>query len=230
MLESDIKYTILRSKRFSISISINYKCEILVRCPMQISENKIAEIVKEKKSWICKKISVISNNNVVIKNKNNYQNGELFLYLGKWMTLNIINGKRNFVYIDGDFINIEILKTTNPQILLEKYMAKDAKIIFNQRLKECIINFKKFYNLSVQILKIRKMKRRWGSMSKSGIITLNLFLLHYEYELIDYVIMHELSHTKEMNHSRKFYNIMSEVLPNWKDLEKKLTQHCYKIL
>lgn len=65
-------------------------------------------------------------------------------------------------------------------------------------------------------LRIRTMRRRWGSCSAAGIITLNTVLADRSPDLIDYVIAHELCHLRELNHSRRFYDLLTTVMPDWK--------------
>ena len=71
-------------------------------------------------------------------------------------------------------------------------------------------------------LKFRRMKRRWGSCSNKRNITLNLYLFNTSKELIDYVIVHELAHLVQMNHSKKFHKVVEYYMPQAKELEKKL--------
>jgi predicted metal-dependent hydrolase len=71
-------------------------------------------------------------------------------------------------------------------------------------------------------MKIRSMKSRWGSCTGKGKITLNLKLIYMPVDLIDYVVLHELCHLKELNHSPAFYALLSRVMPNWKAQRKRL--------
>jgi predicted metal-dependent hydrolase len=71
-------------------------------------------------------------------------------------------------------------------------------------------------------LKFRKMKRRWGSCSSTGVITLNKELLKLEYHLVDYIVVHELAHLKHMNHSKQFHDLVEKYLPKSKELRQKL--------
>jgi predicted metal-dependent hydrolase len=78
------------------------------------------------------------------------------------------------------------------------------------------------YNFSVRQIRIRSQKTRWGSCSTSGNISLNYKLMKYRKELIDYVIVHELCHLREMNHSKKFWKHVEKIIPDYKLLKKEL--------
>ncbi|MCS4505516.1 M48 family metallopeptidase [Arhodomonas aquaeolei] len=65
-------------------------------------------------------------------------------------------------------------------------------------------------------LRLRRMRRRWGSCSRSGEVTLNVRLVERDEALIDLVVVHELCHLLEFNHSRRFYALMDEALPDWR--------------
>jgi predicted metal-dependent hydrolase len=72
------------------------------------------------------------------------------------------------------------------------------------------------------MLKIRKMKARWGSISASGVMTLNLHLIRTPLDCIDYVIMHELCHLKHQNHGKNFHLLEETFTPNCKEINQKL--------
>lgn len=83
-----------------------------------------------------------------------------------------------------------------------------------------------FYSMLMQLqysqLKFRKMRRRWGSCSSQGVITLNKELLKVDARLVDYVVVHELAHLKHMNHSKQFHALVERYLPNASQLRKEL--------
>ena len=145
--------------------------------------------------------------------------------------------KKDFYYL-GILYNIKIEKTkkininhftktiiTKNEEMLERYLKEQAKLIFYNHLIE---NYQKFKeNIEKPNLRIRKMKTRWGVCNtKTKIITLNLELIHYSIDCLDYVIIHELSHLIEPNHSRAFWNIVSKYYPNYKEIRKKLRNEC----
>lgn len=76
--------------------------------------------------------------------------------------------------------------------------------------------------LKYKQLKFRKMRRRWGSCSSAGVITLNKELLKLECHLVDYIVVHELAHLKHMNHSKQFHTLVDKYLPKSKELRREL--------
>ena len=93
--------------------------------------------------------------------------------------------------------------------------------IFEQRYQYCYQMFKE--KIPLYILKFRTMKTRWGVCNrKSKTITLNTRLLEYDISCLDYVIIHELSHLLEFNHSTNFWKIVEKYCPNYKQIRKIL--------
>ncbi len=117
------------------------------------------------------------------------------------------------------FKTVKIKRRTkkNPKI---EALRKQAKKILPKRLSE-LANLHGFkYNK----VAIRNAKTRWGSCSYYNNINLNMHLIKLDNELIDYVILHELCHTIEKNHSKRFWDLLESHLPNSKELRKKLKQ------
>jgi predicted metal-dependent hydrolase len=102
--------------------------------------------------------------------------------------------------------------------LYEKYLRHVAKKYLIQRGNELSAK----YDFSVKRFSIRGQKTRWGSCSRRGNISLNYNLLKFRKEVIDYVIVHELCHLRQLNHSRKFWNEVAQILPHYKSLKKEL--------
>ncbi len=119
----------------------------------------------------------------------------------------------------------EVLVFTVPQKnsysaeeLYEKYLRHVAKKFLIQRGSELSAKF----GFSVKRFSVRGQKTRWGSCSRRGNISLNYNLLKFRKEVIDYVIVHELCHLRQLNHSRKFWNEVAQILPQYKSLKKEL--------
>jgi predicted metal-dependent hydrolase len=98
----------------------------------------------------------------------------------------------------------------------ERALKKEAEVLLGRRLQEISGRQALIY----KNLKVKRLKTRWGSCSQDGIITLNYYLIQLPWELIDYVIVHELAHTRHLNHSRDFWNLVESIIPRAKERRK----------
>ena len=199
----EVKIIKKRNKNTYIRIKEGY---IYVTTSYFISNLSIKKLLEENRKSIEKMIE--KNNKKEEKKKN-------FYYFG--IPYKIIIEEIKTIDIDH---NNKTIFTKNEE-MLNQYLRKEAKLIFSNHLKEYYYKFEE--NIEEPTLKIRKMKSRWGVCNtKTKNITLNLELIHYSIECLDYVIVHELSHLIEPNHSKKFWNIVSKYYPNYKEIRKKL--------
>jgi len=95
---------------------------------------------------------------------------------------------------------------------------KDARVFVQYRIKE----LNTFYKFDYNQISIRDQKTRWGSCSKNGNLSFNYKLLFLPQRLSDYLIVHELCHIQELNHSKKFWNQVARIFPDYKQLRKEL--------
>lgn len=215
-----MNYKVVKSKRKTICISIVQSKEIIIRVPLKTTQKKIDEILKLRQNWIDEKIKQLSEKNF-FKTKKEYKNGETISFLGKIYTMHFIETKKNVIEIDEDNIIIWYKKETNVEKILQKWFYKQAERIFTERFAACYKFFCEKFSyeeciVGFPILKLRKMKARWGSCSKKRVIVLNTTLIHTSIECIDYVIFHEFCHLKHHNHGKGFYEMQTDVNPDWK--------------
>jgi predicted metal-dependent hydrolase len=207
------EYEVIKSNRKSVGIVISPDCKVIVRAPKRAKQSVIEKIIKEKTPWIKEKLAFFAPS--LIKKLENK-----FSFLGK--DLNLIfkdeTAKRE-VILDGENI---IVSGKNPKLQFEKWLFLRAAEVFLDRFEICFGEFSKHFSYKKPILKIRKMRSRWGSISSSGIMTLNLSLISAPMDCINYVIMHELCHLKHQNHGRSFHKLEASFIPNSKELDEKL--------
>lgn len=106
--------------------------------------------------------------------------------------------------------------------IIETY-RREAKVVLVNRCRELA----DIHDFSIKDIKIKKMKSRWGSCSSKGNINLNLFLMALPRRLSDYVILHELVHTRHMNHSKLFWNELERILENSRQLSREMRKYGY---
>jgi predicted metal-dependent hydrolase len=123
-----------------------------------------------------------------------------------------LNPKQNYL---SESIQLKITEAAN------KVLKKEAQNYLPQRLQQ----LSKQINYNYNGLKIKKLKRRWGSCDNHQIITFNYYLMTLPIELIDYVIFHELTHTKVLNHSPEFWQLLEQNYPNSQNSRKKIKDY-----
>lgn len=140
-------------------------------------------------------------------------NSDGFFYLGK---------KYNIVYVDYTDISLGENKVFMKKGFdVDKWYKKQAEDLFKRKLEEHYQSFSK--KIPHPTLRIRKMKSRWGVCNiKTHIITLNLELMKRKEKYLDYVIVHELSHLIHPDHSSKFWDLVEENFPKYKECRKEM--------
>ena len=216
---SDINIYIHRSLKLkSISIKID-KDSIKLNVPFFLSNKKIDELLKKKLNWITKQLHLQSNTHPLIKKT--YLNGEKFKYLGQVYKLQIIKGKKYSINIENNLL-IVVVKNIEDTIkikrLIKKWLHEQSASYF----KENTFFYSKKNNLNVTSVKVREYKARWGSCSINGDISFNWRLIMAPPHIIEYVIIHELMHIKEHNHSSRFWDLVKSQYPNIKDAKQWL--------
>lgn len=217
-----IEYTINYSKRKTIAIHIEPSNNIIVKAPIGIDKNKLMKLVESKSKWIIKKLDEA--HGYKIKEKT-YENGELFLFLGKEYPLDIIiDEKNNLMSIEIINNSLEIITNTEDKDciknLIEEFYKRQTKIIIKERIEY----YQKYFNVRPNNIRIKKQKTRWGSCSSLKNLNFNLKLSMAELSVIDYIVVHEMSHLVHLNHSEEFWNLVKSILPNYNE-EKEWLKH-----
>jgi len=140
--------------------------------------------------------------------------------MGKAIPIKIINKDKESIR----FKNNEITITTNSwsKELKKEYRAKLYKSLAPTLLNAKFEHWQNIMNLKATKLNYRKTKRQWGSCSYKNAISLNTFLVMLPSYLIDYIIVHELSHIVHKNHSKEFWSFVEKFIPEYKKYKKEL--------
>jgi len=156
------------------------------------------------------------------------------LYLGKQYRLAVIYDKEirnDEVKLYRGKLQVTLSSVSGPseqslriKKLLEKFYRLKAEQMFNETLNLVIGKFGK-YQLPAVKIQVRQMKTRWGSCSPNGLILLNPALIKAPKASIEYVLIHELCHLVERNHTKEFYILLERMMPDWKFWKDKL-EYC----
>jgi len=221
-----IDYKIVYSRRRSIGISVGPDSGVTVRAPYRTPVKKIESLVLSKSGWIRKHLE---NYKTVtrINQKKVVSDGELVLFRGKEYFIRIMESKKNSILLTENSIEIGLRNMEEKEktgLLLEKWYKVIAEGIFRRKLDEILIRFK-IYNFTPTGFAVKTLKRRWGSCTSKGKITISSELVKLNDIYLEYVILHELCHLRHHNHGKEFYKLLSEVFPDWKQRRNELKKY-----
>jgi predicted metal-dependent hydrolase len=222
-----IEYRIIYSGRRSIGISIGPASGVVVRAPYRTSIKTIENLVEAKRRWIKRHLENYRSS-ININNIKAYDDGSVTLLSGKEYRIRLIESGKYFIRPGSDN-SIEIgLKTISEKgivgPMLEKWYKSIAVAPFRTKFEELLVKYKE-YDFRPSGLKIRVLRRRWGSCSSKGVITLSSELIKLDEIYLEYVILHELCHLRHHNHGKEFYMLLAEVFPDWKKRRNELKKY-----
>ena len=213
-------HKIIKSKRRTLSLSINENAELIVRAPNQISNKKIEEFIIEKSKWINK------NKNLMQSRINEMNDSDSdYLFLGNIYPLIKVNENSNKI----DFNGTEFITSIENQDKFKSSLKSWYKIKFKEIAIPRLNYFSDKYNLKINQVRFKNQKTLWGSCSSKNNINLNYLLVMAPMIVIDYVIIHELVHTVHKNHSENFWNAVEAIMPDYKKAKKWLNKNGYKL-
>ena len=218
---------IAKSSSKYIRVSINEAKGVRVFVPLFVSFNSAKSFAISKINWIKSHVAKIEQLKLT---KMIFKPG--FIFNTKLSTIEFKLSYTDKIKPKYKNNSIEILipkriaiKSSNCQLQIrneiEKILRKDAKIYLPKRVKY----FADKFNFDYKKVTIKNAKTRWGSCSSINNINLNLHLMRLSEELIDYVILHELVHTKIKNHQKEFWDLLNNVLGDAKALDRELKKH-----
>ena len=216
-----INFHVKRSKRKSLGISVLPTGVVEVTAPEMAKIEKIKEVLAKRASWILDQQREVSKYDIV-QPERQIISGETVKLLGRQYRTKVTESSKNEVLIIHDWIHINVKAGYDQKKVYRKWFKSKASEIFIERLNDCLERSSRIGVTSLPTLKLRKMSKRWGTCSPDGVVTLNIDLASAPVDCIDYVILHELCHLKEPSHNQRFKNLMSLMLPEWRDIKEKL--------
>ena len=207
-----------RSNRKTLSLTVLKDGVVLVKAPLSMRDETINKFVTEKQDWIKSKLMIVDKTKDKFSDVMNY---EKFLLYGNKYSL-VLSDVKKIETSDG-FQIIFPKKIEQDKILktLKSWYKKVAKQILSERL--AYVEGK--VRLKSKSIRISDSKGKWGSCNSSGVICFNWRVIMLPPKVIDYVIVHELCHLVEMNHSKKFWDLVSRFLPDVQERKKMIKEY-----
>ncbi len=203
-----------------VLIKVQPDCNVIVLAPQSASIDEIFVAVNKRARWVHSKLEEFKAQREQTTPRQ-YVSGESHYYLGKKYILKVTNNpheKQNTKLLRGKLeITAQDPDQQKVKTLLINWYKEKAGEVFNRRLD--ILLSKTLWVTTRPDIYLKSMQTQWGNCSPTGKLTLNPHLVKAPHECIDYVILHELCHIAEHNHSEKFYRILTQVVPNWEKIK-----------
>ena len=231
-------YEMMKTRRKRMAITITSDGAIQVRIPQNVSYAEGIQFVNQKRQWIVKHQKAVMEQmqknraqGVNIQPAHTFEDGDVFYYRGMPCTLCLrLNSHLTRVRIEKCGNQIVV---TGPQLsriqkkeIIEEWYKRNAKIRFQERCAYYAPMLKVHY----QTIRVKNQKSRWGSCSSKQNLNFNWRLLMAPDVVLDYVVIHELCHLREMNHSKAFWSLVASVMPDYEKQEKWLKDETNGIL
>lgn len=186
--------------------------------PQAYSDDMLRQFVQSKKGWISKTSQYYNK----IKERTGHEDGTLY-YLGERYRYHIVKDRQPSAVVS------EGMKVATFHVADMRTYKRDIQAWYREQTTRIIADrlpaISKIMGLHYNKVSIKQQKSRWASCSKKMNLNFNLLLSAAPLPVIDYVIVHELAHTIEMNHSRRFWDIVSSADPNFKKHKAWLEDH-----
>lgn len=215
-------YTIKRSsKRRKLTITVERDRSVIVHAPETTSEEKIREVVESKRQWIYEKTRHAQKyRELPHPPGKELVNGESALYLGRPYQIEVTQDNGNEIRFDNRFRIPASLSRERKTVLRDWYINKAKEKILPRAGK-----FASDLGVEFSSAKIVDNRYRWGSCTTKDNVNFNWRLIKAPMYVVDYVIIHELAHLMEANHTPRFWNIVRAQSPKMEKAKQWLIEH-----
>jgi predicted metal-dependent hydrolase len=213
-----------------MTIMVEAPDKVTAIVPLRTSPAVILEKVQAKAAWIIKKLEYLKNTQQsCIPRK--FVDGESFLYLGEDYQLQVeqddILGRLEVkLYSDRLGMCIPIKGEETIEKALEAWYHRKAK----EKILERVGYFQDRLTKQPNRIVIKDQKKRWGSCSSKGNLNFNWRIVMAPLVIIDYIVVHEMCHLVHLNHSKEFWNLVGEILPDYKEMKKWLKINGFRLM
>lgn len=226
-----VTYCVIRKphpegKKRKISIKVHPSCEVVVNAPEDAERSDIHEAVMKRAKWIDTALQEFRAQQAHVQSKH-YVSGEMQFYLGRRYVLKVVEDADALQVVkmrSGKlFVTLKCFddrKQAHVKAMVRRWYYLRAERVFHERLAALLPQA--MWVEGIPGFRVLPMSKQWGSCSAKGNLMLNPHLIKAPKECIDYVILHELCHIAEYNHSERFWRLLSSVMPQWREVKSRL--------
>ncbi len=202
-------------RKKSASIHLDGKL-VKVTVPKSLSDNRVRDLITKRTLWIKTKLKEQSLRPV--SKPKEYVSGEAVPYLGKNYRLKVVSGDAASIKMKNGYLIATFPEGASNQqkhikSLLEDWYQEHAQICLRQKTER----FSKIVGVTPKTVSVKNYKSRWGSCSSNGELSYNWRIILAPHRIVDYVVVHELCHLLEHNHSPRYWKHVERHVPDWKE-------------
>ena len=214
-----VTYTLKRSdKRRSIGLRIDDH-GLTVSMPLRASEKWLHTVLNEKADWVVEKLGSWQSRKPA---EQEWRDGAPLPFRGETFTLRIIPSLFNSPpQIRGEQLHVHMVDISD-ESRIEKVVTLWYRREAEQVFRECVAHYAPLMQVMPQQIRLSSAKTQWGSCTSRGVVRFNWQLVRMPLHLIDYVVVHELAHLVEMNHSAAFWRVVESACPDYAQCRAEL--------
>ncbi|WP_312642063.1 SprT family zinc-dependent metalloprotease [Hydrogenoanaerobacterium sp.] len=207
------QYKLIRSKRKTLAIHITPQAEVEVRAPLRMPQGTIDAFVRQKQGWVSAHVNAMRER---VLARESFAIGNTLMLLGREYPAIAVQGKKavfdgeHFLIPQGSFEQVRPAVTALYRTLAQRELASRVQ------------KYGVVMGLTPSAVKISGARTRWGSCSGKNSLNFSWRLVLAHPDAVDYVVVHELAHIRQHNHSSAFWQVVEDVLPDYKRREKML--------
>ena len=223
MIGNDCIPVVIERKRVkNLSMRILMDGSVRITSPLSLPEQRIDEFILSKQNWIMKQEELQKKRREAMAKKS--MEGPAIQLLGKSYTVVFKQGVKEGFELDKDCMIMTLKEKKNAQQVFEK----QAKLMLDEicaQKRNKLDQIMDDYRLAHPDISVKKMKGKWGSCTPAKAkIVMNFYLIHTPIKCIEYVLIHEYMHMIAPNHSKRFYELVERVMPDYKIYRKLLKE------
>lgn len=215
---ADLEFEVRRGpRRKTLGLTVDRGGELIVHAPVSATEHELREWVNRKLLWVHRKLAQKEEMNAAAR-KPDFVSGETFFYLGKTYRLRVVDEAEVQLALDGEWFLLRRSEQMTAVEQFRKWYIRTGTPWLSRR----VAFWEPRVNAKPTCVSVRDLGFNWGSCGRNQTVHFNWRLLQLPVRLIDYIVVHEMAHLIEHNHTREFWKILDGVMPDWSERKKTM--------
>jgi predicted metal-dependent hydrolase len=193
---------------------------VVVVVPKTLTQVRIKQLLDDKAQWIKQKIAL--HPQVPVPHEKQYVSGEAFSYLGRNYRLKVTEGELTPIKLVQGCLSMTVPKVASQHRMIRDALTSWYRRRAEQKLREKLIRYSLIVGVETNGYKVKSFQSRWGSCTPRGRVDFNWKIIMAPNRVVDYVVVHELCHLKQHDHSPQFWKLVESIMPDYAESKEWL--------